>query len=98
MDIVFQDTTSYPNLIYTVYSNGLRILTAQEGYVIHPHAGCELGDEELGIEPECYYARSVYFGNGYDIANINRDYQAVLESTVPEHNIFGGKDNDHEIV
>ena len=89
------DTTSYPNMILTtVYKTDGTIrrydLTPVNGYVIHCHEDCFLGDEEMGIPAKCRYWRAIHLSYSTDIATINDHYEAVLESNVNADGIYGG--------
>lgn len=103
ISILTVDTTSYPNMVLTTLTeDGVNVyrheLTPVEGYVLHNHAGCFLGDENFGIPAQCYYSRKAYFVPSFDLSTINTDYEAVLESSVPADNIYGAGDNNHEIA
>lgn len=73
-------------------------LTANEGYVLHsPSLDVEVEDYETGeIHIEQYYYRQCTIPVVRPVSTW--DWHAVLESSVPADMIFGGGDNDHEVM
>jgi len=89
---------------------GFRV-TANDGYVyydrnaqdtelqVDPETGDYVYDPETGLPvevPVTYYYRIKYLVRNYNFDNF--PYVAVLRSTVDENYIFGGGNNDHEVM
>ena len=96
-DIVIENITverKYADGVQTAYR-----LTANEGYVLHDTASdVPLLDENGNPTGEVYveYYRQAFIAVRNDPSTWT--WEAVLESTVPSDMIFGGGDNDHEIM
>ena len=93
------NTTMYKKLrdgIHTTYA-----ITAIDGYVLHDNMGdwTEM-DEITGEEivKKAYYGGTCTCAASYDFTTNPREFYAVLASTVPTDQIFGGGDNDHEVM
>ena len=73
-------------------------LTANEGYVLHsPSLDVEVPDPYTGeTHIEQYYYRQATITVVQPVANW--DWHAVLEDSVPADMIFGGGNNNHEIM
>ena len=73
-------------------------LTANEGYVLHsPSLDVEVQDPFTGetrTEQYCYRQWNITVAQPVS----TWDWHAVLESSVPANMIFGGGNNDHEIM
>ena len=86
------------------YSNGVHKIfriTPNEGYVLHDNAGDWTDiDLETGAETEreAFYRGSCSCGANYDFVANPREFYTVLESGVPADQVFGGVDNDHEVM
>lgn len=88
----------YMDGVFKIYS-----ITPNEGYVLHdqlldfveidPENGEPVGEVILG-----YYDGTRTVGANYDFVANPREFYAVLRTTVPEDNICGGGNNDHEIM
>lgn len=82
-------------------NNGILIaysIQANEGYVLHDNmldSEDENGNVILG-----YYSSFRTVAKSYDFTTNPREFYAVLESEVPdpENQIFGGVNNDHEVM
>ena len=78
-------------------------ITPVEGYVLHdqlldfveidPENGEPIGEVILG-----YYEGTRTVSVNYDFVANPREFYAVLRSSVPEDNICGDTNNDHEIM
>jgi hypothetical protein len=78
-------------------------ISPAEGYVLHDNVldsyedytedGEGVGEPILGFTP----ATSTCAAN-YDFVANPRQFYAVLRNTVPEDQIFGGVNNDHEVM
>lgn len=100
---VLNQTISFPNIdIYNILKDG-----ELNGYKAIPHTGYVMyspsSDVFTNIDPmtgeevtETYYCRLVGLPLNYNFDNF--DYIAVLESDVPADHIFGGGDNNHEVM
>ena len=75
-------------------------ITANEGYVIYDTTAEDVEwNEEAGADvPVIYYYRQATFTVAMPVTLWQNAWVAVLESTVDENFIFGGGDNDHEIM
>lgn len=100
--------------VYDRFSDGVAAgwkVEANEGYVfydenaedmdaqIDPETGDLVIDPETGLPvmvPVTYYYTEKGLSKYYNWANFA--LVAVLRSTVPENMIFGGGDNDHEVM
>jgi hypothetical protein len=73
-------------------------LTANEGYVLHsPSLDNEVEDPFTGeTHIEQYYYRQAHLTIAQPVSTW--DWHAVLESDVPADMIFGGGNNDHEVM
>jgi hypothetical protein len=102
-------TPYFPNTTQEAYysdtTGDLRqyIIAPVEGYVLRDNAGD--WDEIINFETmetvrkEAYYRGTISVGKNYDFAANPREIEAVLESTVPADQIFGGGgNNDHEVM
>jgi hypothetical protein len=98
----FENTTQEA---YYNNDNELRsyFIEAVEGYVLHdnrfdervvdPETGEETGEIILG-----YASGSISVGYNYDFAANPRQIYAVPRDSVDENYIFGGVNNDHEVM
>lgn len=99
---------SYGNVITTLFENitvteklsdGVLIsylIQANEGYVLHDNM---LDSEDMdGNVILGYYSSYRTVNKNYDFATNPREFYAVLESEVPADQIFGGGNNDHEVM
>lgn len=78
-------------------------ITPIEGYVLHDNNLDDyLLDEETGMPTEeivlGYKEGEVSVRYDYDFIANPRELYAVPRDTVPENQIFGGVNNDHEII
>lgn len=73
-------------------------LTANEGYVLHsPSLDAQIEDPMTGETVlEQYYYRQCFITVAQPVSTW--DWHAVLESSVPADQIFGGGNNDHEVM
>ena len=83
------------------YADGVQTayrLTPHEGYVLHsPSLDGEVYDPETGLtHTERYYYRMRSISAVRPVSTW--DWHAVLESSVPADMIFGGGNNDHEVM
>lgn len=95
-DIVLDNITvqrKYVDGVHTAYR-----LTANDGYVLH-------NPENDIVDEDMFTGEVTVIRSYYRQATIAARYapntwtwEAVLESTVPADQIFGGGDNNHEIV
>ena len=91
-----------PNItVERKYADGRHLsyrLTPKEGYVLHsPSLDVEVQDPMTGethIEQYYYRMRSITVAQPVS----TWDWHAVLESSVPADMIFGGGNNDHEVM
>lgn len=83
----------YINDVHTGYR-----LTPNEGYVLHsPSRDVEVEDPMTGeTHIEQYYYRMCSIPKAKPVSAW--DWHAVLESSVPPDMIFGGGNNDHEVM
>lgn len=76
-------------------------IKAIEGYVLHDKVGdwTEM-DEMTGEEilKEAFFTGTCSCAASYDFEANPREFYAIPESSVPADQIFGGVDNDHEIM
>lgn len=72
-------------------------ITPNEGYVLHDNAG-NWTDFETGIEYEAYFTGTCSCAPTYDFEANPREFYAVPASEVPADQIFGGVNNDHEVM
>lgn len=78
-------------------------ITPNEGYVLHdkerdwyeldPETGMESEEVTLG-----YTTGTATCAANYDFTANPREFYAVPENSVPADQIFGGENNDHEIM
>lgn len=103
--MTFQPTNyNFPNLIIEAgyNSEGVHInyrLTPAEGYVFYDSTAEDyMPDPNNPMEeiPVTYYYTLAYLHLNYNFDNF--PYVAVLRSSVDENFIFGGGNNDHEIM
>lgn len=104
------DVTPYfPNTTQQAYyddiTNVLRTyrITPVEGYVLRDNMGDwdDIIDFETmeTVRKEAYYRGSVSVAKNYDFEANPREIEAVLETSVPADQIFGGDgNNDHEVM
>ena len=97
---LIENTTMYKKYIdgvHKVYS-----ITPNEGYVLHDKVGDLIVEDEVTgeeIVTLAYFRGTCTCGANYDFAANPREFYAVLESSVPADQIFGGgNNNDHEIM
>ena len=77
------------------------LITANDGYVLHDQKRdwTETDpDTEEEILVRGYTRGTATCAANYDFTANPREFYAVLENTVPENQIFGGGDNDHEVM
>lgn len=94
---LIENTTMYKKYIDGIHKG--YAITAIDGYVLHDNMGdWTEADEITGEEivKKAYYGGTVTCGANYDFVANPREFYAVLESTVPENQIFGGVNNNHE--
>lgn len=101
-------TPIYENTIQKAYYNDENVLryydiAPVEGYVIHDKEyDAPVFDESImdytdEVIPG-YTGGSISVGYNYDFEANPREIYAVLRGTVPENQIFGGDNNDHEVM
>lgn len=95
-DIVFPNIT-----VYRDYKDGVHYgyeVYTNEGYVMYNTAAedYEILDPDVGPVPTTYYFTWLSCPLNYNFANFT--WVAVPRNTVPEDHIFGGGDNDHEVM
>lgn len=93
---VYPDITIYDRLRDGVLSGW--DVYANEGYVMY-HANAndtELDPDTMEEIPVTYYYTEAGLPPNYNWANF--DYVAVPRDSVDENYIFGGGDNDHEVM
>lgn len=72
-----------------------------DGYVLHDNAGDWTEPDEITGEETtvlAFYTGTCSCAASYDFTANPREFYAVLASTVPENQIFGGVNNDHEVM
>ena len=72
-------------------------ITPNEGYVLHDKVGDLIETDEITgeeIKTLAYFRGTCTCGANYDFAANPREFYAVLESSVPADQIFGGGDNN----
>lgn len=79
------------------------VIQAVDGYVLHDSeldysTGIDEETNEMLPEVEGYTTGTVSCRYDYDFTANPRGFYAVLASSVPENSIFGGGDNDHEVM
>lgn len=89
----YSDTTNVL-VTYRIYPN--------EGYVLRDNKGDWDETDPITGETthyEAHYKGSTSVGANYDFATNPREIEAVLETSVPADQIFGGGgNNDHEVM
>lgn len=96
---LIENTTMYKKLrdgVHTTYA-----ITAVDGYVLHDKGrdwteiNPETGEEVLKLG---YTTGTATCAANYDFTANPREFYAVLENAVPADQIFGGNNNDHEVM
>ena len=109
MAIVYEDVN--PTLIENTnmqrcISNGVHtvyLITPIDGYVLHDKSFDspvydEITQEETGEVILGYRKTTASCAASYNFATNPREFYAVTEGSVPADQIFGGGDNDHEVM
>ena len=103
MTIVYEPTEyNFPNLtVKKGMSDGVLIhyqVTANEGYVFYDVNAndTELDPETMEERPVTYYYTIMSLTPNYNFDNFH--WVAVPRDSVDENYIFGGGDNDHEVM
>lgn len=76
-------------------------ITAVDGYVIHDKAAdyAELDPDTMEEIPKLGYKRgTVTCAASYDFVANPREFYTVPEDSVPSDQVFGGANNDHELM
>lgn len=74
------------------------VITPNPGYVLHD-AASDQPDEEAGTVTLAFASGSCSCGANYDFVANPREFYAIPEEDVPENSvIYGGVDNDHEVM
>lgn len=79
------------------------VISPVEGYVLRDNAGdwdeiIDFGTMEA-VRKEAYYRGTISVSKNYDFEANPREIEAVLETSVPADQIFGGGgNNDHEVM
>jgi hypothetical protein len=79
-------------------------ITANDGYVLHDNTldqyegGFTEDGEPIGELLLGYTTTTCTCAASYDFATNPREFYAVLASDVPVDQIYGGVDNDHEVM
>lgn len=93
------NTTMYKNLrdgVHTTY-----VIAAIDGYVLHDKNRDWTEEDPITMEETYklgYTTGTTTCPASYDFTANPREFYAVPESEVPADQIFGGGDNDHEIM
>lgn len=99
---LIENTTMYEKYINDVH-RGYSI-TPNEGYVLHDkeldlyEGGLTEDGEPIGELLLGYYGGTRTCGANYDFTANPREFYAVLASEVPADQIYGGVNNDHEVM
>jgi hypothetical protein len=85
------------NGVHKIYT-----ITPNAGYVLHDNVGDLVIEDEITgeeIKTLAFFRGTCTCGANYDFTVNSREFYAVLESSVPADQIFGGGDNNnHEVM
>lgn len=94
------ENTTMKMVLQDGVNRGYRI-TPNDGYVLHDKANdwTDLNPDTMEETLMLGYARgTVTCHANYDFTANPREFYAVLETDVPADQIFGGGNNDHEVI
>ena len=73
------------------------VITPIEGYVLHDKAG-DYPDPVTGENTLAFFVGSCSCAASYDFDVNPREFYAVPADSIPADQIFGGVNNDHEVM
>ena len=109
MPVIYEEVIPTPientKVLKGIYNGVHRsyVIGANEGYVLHDNTldAPEIDEntyEETGNIILGYTVGTTSCAPNYDWTANPREFYAVLRSEVPENQIFGGGNNDHEVM